>query len=81
MFTSFNPDLEIKSIRSLISDVFIEAGFDEAESDVSRESDSSFLPADFDARVLLMELTLFFYAFNIFTSAGVDFYFVASVHK
>ena len=79
MFTSFKPDLEMKSIKSLISEVFIEAGF-ELESVVARAGDSSFLAAGFDARDLLMKLNLF-YTFNIFTGAGVDLNFIACVNK
>ena len=78
MFTSFKPDLEMKSIKSLISEVFIEAGF-ALESVVAR-ADSSFLAAGFDARDLLMKLNLF-YTFNIFTGAGVDLNLIACVNK
>ena len=80
MFTSFKPDLEMKSIKSRISDVFIEAGF-AVESLVARAGDSSFLAAGFDARDLLMKFVLFFYTFNIFTRAGVDLNFIAGINE
>src|SRR5688572_22269123 len=54
MFTSFKPDLEMKSIRSLISDVFIAGWFDAPVSNIARELLLSFLAAGFDDLDLLM---------------------------
>src|SRR5687768_3381226 len=46
IFTSFNPDFEIKSIKSLISDVFIEAWLGSA----ALGEDCSFFAAGFEDR-------------------------------
>jgi hypothetical protein len=49
MSTSFKPDLEMKSIRSLISDVFISDGLAAPELDAV-----CFLLEDFDVLLLMV---------------------------
>jgi hypothetical protein len=55
MFTSFNPVLEMKSMRSLISDVFISAWFEDAEEE-SFTVLLSFFAVGFNVLFLLIQI-------------------------